>query len=288
MKYATVRVAGATQAAQVNGDRLELLDLPDVDAVASALAAGERPNVVGELALADADLAPVVTRPGKIICAGANYLDHIAEMGMEPPEYPTFFAKYAESLIGPSEDLLMPRGSTAVDWEAEIAVVIGRPTHAVSAAEALDHVLGYTVSNDVTARDYQRRSMQWLQGKTFERSNPLGPVLVTGDEIGDGKDLAISCEVNGRSVQSGRTSGMLFSTAELVSYISHILPLSVGDLIMTGTPNGVGQGMKPPLYLAAGDVLTTTVEGIGTLRNTCVDSGDGAFEWRDASSADIS
>ena len=125
-------------------------------------------------------------------------------MGLEPPEYPTLFAKYSESLIGPTEDLVMPRGSAAVNWEAEISVVIGRPAHAVSPVEALDYVAGYTVSNDVTARDYQFRSMQWLQGKTFEKSNPLGPIPVTGDEIDDGKDLAISCEVNGRTVQSSR------------------------------------------------------------------------------------
>jgi len=283
MKYTTVRVNGATRAARVRDDVLELYALPDVDALLTVLASGEDPDVTEELALAGADLAPVVTRPGKIICVGANYLQHILEMGVDPPAYPTFFAKYAESLIGPGDDIVMPRGSVAVDWEAEITAVVGSPARAVSPREALGVVAGYTASNDVTARDFQFRSMQWLQGKTFEKTNPLGPFLVTGDEIDHGRDLAITCDINGRTVQDSRTSDMIFSTAEVISYISHIVPLQVGDVIMTGTPSGVGQGRKPPEYLAPGDVLTTSVEGIGTLRNSCVDSGEGDFEWRDAS-----
>lgn len=285
MKYTTVRVEGATRAARVRDDALELYALPDVDALLAALAAGEEPTVTGDLPLAEADLAPVLTRPGKIICVGANYLQHLQEMGVEPPAFPTFFAKYAESLIGPADDIVMPRGSAAVDWEAEITAVIGTPARAVSPGEALNHVAGYTVSNDVTARDYQFRSMQWLQGKTFEKTNPFGPLLVTGDEIDHGRDLAITCEINGRTVQDGRTSDMIFSTAEVISYLSHIVPLQVGDVIMTGTPSGVGQGRKPPEFLAAGDVLTTSVEGIGTLTNRCVDSGEGDFEWQLADSA---
>jgi acylpyruvate hydrolase len=282
MKYTTVRVNGATRAARVRDDVLELYRLPDVDALLTVLASGENPDVTEEMALAGADLAPVVTRPGKIICVGANYLQHILEMGAEPPAYPTLFAKYAESLIGAGDDIVMPRGSEAVDWEAEITAVIGAPARAVSPREALGVVAGYTASNDVTARDFQFRSMQWLQGKTFEKTNPLGPFLVTGDEIDHGRDLAITCEISGRTVQDSRTSDMIFSAAEVISYISHIVPLQVGDVIMTGTPSGVGQGRKPPEYLAAGDVLTTTVEGIGTLRNLCVDSGEGDFEWRDS------
>lgn len=281
MKYTTVRVNGATRAARVRDDVLELYGLPDVDALLTALAAGEDLDVTEDMALAGADLAPVVTRPGKIICVGANYLQHILEMGAEPPEYPTFFAKYAESLIGADDDIVMPRGSEAVDWEAEITAVIGAPARAVSPREALGVVAGYTTSNDVTARDFQFRSMQWLQGKTFEKTNPLGPFLVTGDEIDHGRDLAITCDINGRTVQDSRTSDMVFSTAEVISYISHIVPLQVGDVIMTGTPSGVGQGRKPPEYLVPGDVLTTSVEGIGKLRNNCVDSGEGNFEWRD-------
>lgn len=283
MKYTTVRVGGATRAARVRDDVLELYRLSDVDALLTVLASGEEPEVTDEVTLAGADLAPVLTRPGKIICVGANYLQHILEMDAEPPEYPTFFAKYAESLIGAGDDIVMPRGSAAVDWEAEITAVIGTPARGVSPREALSVVAGYTASNDVTARDFQFRSMQWLQGKTFEKTNPLGPVLVTGDEIDHGRDLAISCSVNGRTVQDSRTSDMVFSTAEVISYISHIVPLQVGDVIMTGTPSGVGQGRKPPEYLVPGDILSTVIEGIGTLHNTCVDLGEGDFEWLDAS-----
>lgn len=285
MRYTTVRVNGLTRAARVRDDVLELFGLPDVDALLTVLASGEDCDVTGELPLAGADLAPVVTRPGKIICVGANYLQHILEMGVEPPMYPTLFAKYPESLIGAGDDIVMPRGSAAVDWEAEITAVMGAPARAVSPREALGAVAGYTVSNDVTARDFQFRSMQWLQGKTFEKTNPLGPFLVTGDEIDHGRDLAITCDINGRTVQDSRTSDMVFSTAEVISYISHIVPLQVGDVIMTGTPSGVGQGRKPPQYLVPGDVLTTSVEGIGTLRNNCVDSGEGDFEWRDVAQA---
>ncbi|MGY2876164.1 acylpyruvate hydrolase [Marmoricola sp. URHA0025 HA25] len=283
MKYTTVRVSGATRAARVRDDVLELYGLADVDTLLTVLASGDEPPVTDEIALAGADLAPVVTRPGKIVCVGANYLQHILEMGADPPAYPTLFAKYAESLIGAADDIVMPRGSEAVDWEAEIAAVIGTAARAVSPREALGFVAGYTVSNDVTARDFQFRSMQWLQGKTFEKTNPLGPFLVSGDEIDHGRDLAITCDINGRTVQDSRTSDMVFSTAELISYISHIVPLQVGDVIMTGTPSGVGQGRKPPEYLVPGDLLTTTVEGIGTLGNNCVESGEGDFEWRDAS-----
>jgi acylpyruvate hydrolase len=283
MKYTTVRVNGDTRAARVRDDTLELYALPDVDALLTVLASGKNPDVTGDMPLAGADLAPVVTHPGKIICVGANYSQHLLEMGVEPPEYPTFFAKYAESLIGANDDIVMPRGSEAVDWESEITAVIGTPARAVSPRQALGVVAGYTVSNDVTARDIQFRSMQWLQGKTFEKTNPLGPFLVTGDEIDHGRNLAITCDINGRTVQDGRTSDMLFSTAELIAYISHIVPLQVGDVIMTGTPSGVGHGQKPPTYLAAGDVLTTSIEGIGTLRNNCADSGEGDFEWRDSS-----
>lgn len=287
MKYTTVRVDGATRAARVRDDALELYATPDVDALLITLAEGKEPRVIGEAALEDADLAPVLTRPGKIICVGANYLQHILEMGAEPPAFPTLFAKYAESLIGAQDQIAMPRGSKAVDWEAEITAVIGAPTRRVTPAEALGHVAGYTVSNDVTARDFQFRSMQWLQGKTFEKTNPLGPILVSGDEIDHGRDLKITCQINGRTVQDSRTSDMIFSTAELISYISHIVPLQVGDLIMTGTPSGVGQGRKPPEFLADGDLLTTSVEGIGLLRNECVDAGEGDFEWRDAAEASV-
>lgn len=218
--------------------------------------------------LEGADLDAVVPAPGKIICVGHNYRNHIKEMGREVPEYPTLFAKYAESLIGPNDDLALPQESDAVDWEAELAVVIGKTGRRISEADAKDHIAGYAVLNDVSMRDYQFRTVQWLQGKTWEKSTPFGPALVTGDEFTAGPLMTTA--VDGEIQQSTPTGDVVFTPEFLVSYISTIITLNPGDVIATGTPGGVGHAQDPKRYLQDGQLLVTTIEGLGQLNNRVV------------------
>jgi len=215
-----------------------------------------------------ADLAPVVPSPGKIICVGHNYRNHIKEMGREVPEFPTLFAKYAESLIGPNDDLALPQESDTVDWEAELAVVIGKAGRRIPESEAAEHIAGYSVLNDVSMRDYQFRTIQWLQGKTWEKSTPFGPALVTKDEFTAGP--LMTSAVDGEVQQSTPTSDLVFTPEFLVSYISTIITLNPGDVIATGTPGGVGHAQDPKRYLQEGQVLVTTIEGLGQLTNRVV------------------
>jgi acylpyruvate hydrolase len=221
-------------------------------------------------ALSEPRFETVVPTPSKVICCGHNYTGHIVEMGRDLPEYPTLFGKYADTLCGPTDDISIAAAPDAVDWEAELTVVIGTEIHAVSEAEAGAAIAGYTVSNDVSMRDWQKRTLQWLQGKAFNATTPTGPVLVTTDEVDPVAGLRIQCRVNGETVQDGNTAELVFSCAALVSYVSQFTTLRPGDLILTGTPAGVGSGMKPPRFLSAGDVLETSIEGIGSLRNTIV------------------
>jgi acylpyruvate hydrolase len=271
MRLVTVRTDGAaTAAGRLDGEDVVLLDAPDVGALLARQAAGERVAETGlRVPRAGASLAPVVPRPRKIVCVGLNYRNHILEMGRELPEYPTLFAKFDRTLTGPFDDLVLPAESDRVDWEAELTVVIGRTARRVAEADALDAVAGYTVANDISMRDWQNRTVEWLQGKAFEASTPLGPELVTAEEI-DVADLDVRCEVNGTVMQQSRTSQLVFGPAALVSFISTILTLDPGDLILTGTPGGVGQARTPPVFLQRGDEVRTTVEGIGALVNRCV------------------
>lgn len=212
-------------------------------------------------------LAPV-TRPEKIVCVGLNYRDHAAESGQPVPEQPVLFAKYSNSLIGPGASIKLPKAAPdSVDYEAELAVVIGRPASRVAASSALDYVAGYTCANDVSARDLQSRGGQWVHGKAIDTFLPLGPWLVTTDEIGDPQRLRISCTVNGDVLQDSNTRQMVFGVAELISFISQTISLAPGDIIITGTPPGVGFARKPPRFLRAGDDVTVSIEGIGELAN---------------------
>jgi acylpyruvate hydrolase len=278
MRLATLRTASGTVAVRVDADALvEIPGAPDVGALLqdpdwskrAADAAGGR-HAAADV-LPDA-WAPVVPSPGKIICVGLNYRNHILEMGRELPEFPTLFAKYPEALIGAYDDLVLPAAAAdAVDWEAELAVVVGRSARNVDEAAAADAIAGYSIMNDVTMRDYQYRTPEWFQGKTFEGTAPFGPVLVTADEFTLGASLR--GEVDGEVVQEVSTDDLVFNPAALVSYISHILTLKPGDVIATGTPGGVGHARKPPRYLLAGSTLLTAVEGIGELRNRVVAEG---------------
>lgn len=272
MRHTTIRTPDGTRAARVDGDALVELDARDVGELLARGAQASETGVVHDLATAD--LAPVVTHPGKIICQGLNYRSHILEMGHELPEHPTLFAKFRETLIGPRDDIVLPAASDSVDWEAELALVVGTRVRDASPTEAADAIAGFAVANDVSMRDWQHRTLEWLQGKAWEHSTPVGPVLVTPDEVGGpAPDLAIGCDVDGVVRQAARTSELVFSPADLVAYASRFVTLEPGDLVLTGTPAGVGHGMQPPTYLADGQVVRTTIGDIGELRNRCAAEG---------------
>ncbi len=222
-------------------------------------------------------LAPV-PRPGKVVAIGRNYREHAAEEGVEPPSAPLIFAKWPSSVVGPGAEIRWdPAYATQVDYEAELAVVIGRAARHVGVDDALDHVLGYTCLNDVSARDLQFGDGQWVRGKSLDTFCPIGPVVVTRDEIANPQDLRICCTVGGEALQEASTSQMYFGVAEIVSYCSRAFTLEPGDVIATGTPSGVGAFRKPPRFLRDGERVVVEIEGIGRLENTCrFDTGTAA------------
>ncbi|BAM03096.1 fumarylacetoacetate hydrolase family protein [Phycisphaera mikurensis] len=213
-----------------------------------------------------------VPRPGKILCIGLNYSDHAEEAGMEVPKEPILFFKAPNTVVGPDDDIRLPRGGDKTDWEVELGVVIGREARYLeSDEEALACVAGYCISHDVSERAFQlERGGQWCKGKSCDTFNPLGPWLVTPDEVGDVADLGMTLDVNGERMQDGTTSTMIFGVAELIRYASAFMTLEPGDLITTGTPPGVGMGQKPPRYLQAGDVVELAIDGLGRQRSAVV------------------
>jgi acylpyruvate hydrolase len=217
--------------------------------------------------LAKVELAAPLDRPGKIIGIGLNYRDHAAETGQEIPDFPTVFAKFSTSASGPGQPIQLPEASDKVDYEGELGVVIGRRVAAVDEAQALDAVFGYVVVNDVSARDVQNRTSQWTLGKSFDTFAPMGPFVVTADEITDPQTLDIRTRLNGREVQHSNTKHMIFGVAQLVSLLSHIMTLEPGDVIATGTPSGIGAAQNPPRFLTAGDVVEIEIDGLGVLSN---------------------
>jgi 2,4-didehydro-3-deoxy-L-rhamnonate hydrolase len=244
--------------------------LRDLAAAATSAANSSSPSASPVALLADTELLAPVPRPGKVVAIGRNYREHADEEGVEPPPAPLVFSKWPSSVVGHGADIRWDPGLTArVDYEAELAVVIGRTARAVSEQDALDHVLGYTCLNDVSARDIQFGDGQWVRGKSLDTFCPMGPVLVTQDEIGDPQDLAICCKVGDEVVQDSRTSRMYFSVAEIISYLSRSFTLEAGDVIATGTPGGVGVFRDPPRFLGDGDRVTVEIERIGALVNTC-------------------
>jgi len=212
-------------------------------------------------------LGPPVDDPGKILCIGLNYRDHAEETGMQAPSSPIVFAKFANSLVGPDDEVVIPPTADQIDYEAELAVVIGTCCARVPTEEAIDHVFGAMAFNDVSARNLQMATGQWTMGKAIDTFAPCGPALVSIDELGDLQNLRVGTKVNGTVVQDGHTGSMIFSIAETISFISSVMTLEPGDVIATGTPAGVGMGRKPPLYLKAEDTVEVSVEKIGTLRN---------------------
>ena len=272
MKLATIRDGSSTRAVRIDGDQAVDLGVPDVGAVLArddwqtwaAAADGAR------RAVEDLDYAPLILRPDKVMCVGLNYRSHILETGSEVPTHPTLFSKFSSALIGANDDVILPFESDLCDWEAELTIVIGKAGRRVSVDEADDHIAGYTIMNDVSVRNWQMRTTQWLPGKAWERSTPLGPWLVTKDES-PGPSREIVCEIDGVTKQKADTIDLLFGPQELVSYISTFTTLVPGDVIATGTPEGVGHGRKPPLWMKPGDVLEVEISRIGTLRTHIVD-----------------
>ncbi len=220
---------------------------------------------------ADARWGAPVARPGKVLGIGLNYADHAAESGMEVPAEPVLFQKASNTVIGPYDDVLIPRGSTQTDWEVELGVVIGPDARYLDSRDvARDYIAGYLISNDISERAFQmERAGQWTKGKSCDTFNPIGPFLATPDEIEDVNDLEMSLDVNGQRRQTGSTRTMVFDVFFLVHYLSQFMTLEAGDLITTGTPPGVGLGMKPPQYLKAGDVMELAVQGLGRQRQRC-------------------
>ncbi|MBG0741003.1 fumarylacetoacetate hydrolase family protein [Paeniglutamicibacter antarcticus] len=291
MKLATLRTGGnrTTAALAMEGGAYLPLPAADVGALLSdpqwrttvAAAAGAASGT-GLVHAAAVELAPLLPRAGKVICCGLNYSDHILEMGRELPEFPTLFAKYADTLTG-AADTIDVYGSGSVDWEAELGVVVGMQLFRADESQAQQAIAGYTVANDVSMRDWQNRTLQWFQGKAFDASTPVGPVMVAEDSAGSGSGdgFLVRGYVNSELVQSGHTDKLVFSPARLLSYISQFTVLRPGDLVLTGTPGGVGMGMKPPRFLKDGDVLSTEIDGIGRLENTIrIHQNDGGADVR--------
>ena len=249
-----------------------LLDLLEagaggLDRAREALAASRTED---QIALDDVHLLAPIPRPGKILCVGLNYRDHAAESNVAPPEYPTIFAKYHNTVIGPRDPIVLPAVTRQVDYEGELGVVIGRRARYVREADALSFVAGYLVFNDVSARDYQGRTSQWTMGKSFDGFAPMGPALVTGDEIPDPQTLDLRVTIGDEVLQSSNTRHMIFSVAQVIAYISEAITLEPGDVIATGTPEGVGAARTPPRFLKAGDTVRVAIAGLGALENPVV------------------
>ena len=277
MRLATVRLGddpGATRAVVDVADGLADLGTPDVGALLEdpdwrstvLRAASSRITLFDP---ATVTFAPVVPRPSKLVCVGLNYRAHIEEMGRDLPDHPTLFAKWADTLVGPEDPIVLPPETTQFDYEVELAVVIGSPARRARGAEAESAIGGFSVFNDVTCRDWQFRTREWLQGKNWQATSPLGPWLVTPDELPGGVRPAVpvSLSVNGRVRQADSTRDLVFDPVALVEYVSTMVALAPGDVIATGTPGGVGHATTPPTYLSDGDVITAEIEGVGQQRN---------------------
>ncbi len=258
---------GTVQIGELDGD--QILPIPGVASMEQLMHEGIPAARATAVPASSARLlAPV--QPSKLMAVGKNYAAHAAEVSSDVPRSPLIFAIYPSSIIGQGEVIRWRQAITQqVDWEGELVIVIGKEAHHVDEAEALDYVFGYTIGNDITARDIQASESQWVRAKAMDTFCPLGPALVTADAIPDPQDLKIETVVNGETMQQGHTSDMVFSVAYLVAYLSQTFTLEPGDVILTGTPPGVGKGMKPPRFLTHGATVSVTIEPIGTLTNTC-------------------
>ena len=273
MKIARIDVDGAERLARIEGDVAHLVELDGSSPLALLLGdPSSLPHLAADpIPLDRARLLAPIARPGSVIAVGLNYADHARESGVDAPKSPVTFPKLPQSIIGPDATITWSADASGeVDYEAELACIIADETRNVTTADALGHVLGYTCCNDVSARDAQFSDGQWLRSKSFDTFCPLGPWLVTPDEIGDPQNLAIACRVNGKTLQDSNTAEMIFGVAEIIAYLSRYFTLLPGDVITTGTPAGVGFVRKPPIYLADGDTVEVDIAGIGVLSNTCM------------------
>jgi acylpyruvate hydrolase len=267
MRLATLATDRGTTAAVHLGDEWRGLPAPDLSAfLGSGMSWEAAAGLAGE-PVPDPRYVLPLPAPGKVICCGLNYEDHIKETGRDLPAHPTLFPKYADSLLGPDEPIELP-AQARVDWEAELAVVVGAPLRSADTGTARAAIAGYTVANDISLRDWQYRTPEWFQGKAWDRSSPVGPVVVTPDEIDPFEGVEVICRVNGEQTQRDNTRTLVFDVADLLAYISAFTVLRPGDLVLTGTPGGVGVARDPQRFLADGDVVETEIPGIGTLRNT--------------------
>ena len=251
-----------------------LMDLVGAGAWAQEKARGVSARAPASARLSLAGLKPAlpIARPPKFICVGLNYLEHAKEGGHAPPAYPSFFPRWSTSLVAAGAPVVRPKASIQLDYECELAIVIGKGGRRIPEASALEHVFGYTIFNDVSVRDFQRKTSQWTPGKNFDGTGPLGPVVVTADDLPAGAaGLSIVTRVNGQTMQSSNTSDMIFSTARIIAVLSEFMTLEAGDLIATGTPSGVAHARKPPAWMKAGDTVEVEIEKIGILRNPIVD-----------------
>jgi acylpyruvate hydrolase len=271
VRFGSFLQSGRRFAGLVEGDEVRpLRDAAELGRDTPSELLADPPLTAERLPIADLKLLPVIPHPGKIVCVGLNYEAHAKEGGHDRPDYPALFTKFQETLIADGDPIIVPPESEAVDYEAELAFVVGRPVRRAKGDAALAAVAGYTVANDVSMRDYQYRSQQWLAGKNWAASTPLGPYLVTPDEVGDPHDLDISLQLNGETLQTASTSMFIFDIPTLVATISEFTPLAPGDVVLTGTPAGVGYRRDPKVLLKDGDRVLIEVAGVGRLENPVV------------------
>lgn len=271
--YGIVRDGGIVDAQRRLGERY-----PDLKAVLAAEALGELralEDAAPDVGFDDVAHLPVIPDAGKILCVGINYMGHIKETGREPPEYPVLFTRFADSFVGHDQAIVRPSASTDLDYEGELAVIIGKPAWHVSRENALDHVAGYTCCNEGSVRDFQFHTIQFTAGKNFYRSGSLGPWLLTADEQPDPGQFHLQTRINGEVLQDAPVSDLCFDIPALIEYCSIWTPLGPGDIIVTGTPGGVGRVRKPPIWMKPGDTVEIDVRGLGTLSNSIVDEPAG-------------
>ncbi|MFZ4239327.1 fumarylacetoacetate hydrolase family protein [Streptomyces murinus] len=274
MKLATLRTADGTRAVRLDGEVLVDLGYADLGELFAEADWRQRATASGAAyPVAGADFAPVVPHPSKVVCVGHNYTNHIKEMGRDLPQYPTLFPKFAETLLGAGDDIVKPAETDALDWEVELAVVIGRRVRRADERQAADAIAGFTVMNDISARDWQFRTIEWTQGKIWEATTPVGPYVVTPDEVGGVRPaLQVRTVVDGEVRQQDDTGTLLFDPVFLVRYISTVITLRPGDIIATGTPAGVGNARDPKVFLHPGDTVVTEISGLGACVNKVVEA----------------
>lgn len=275
MKFAQILLRGKPVAVIEQGSRWYQLDKPLADYLATSEVQVISAGHMGAqpLDLSEDDFIRPLSNVSRVLCVGLNFTDHAKEVGAETPSHPTIFTKFGNALIGPGEQIQMPTESNKIDWEVELCAVVGKEGRRIPVEEAEGYLLGYTVLNDVSVRDWQGRTSEWFQGKNWDSMTPFGPVIVSPDELDIAGGLAMTCTVDGETRQQGSTANLIFKPAEVISYISTFMTLQPGDLIALGTPAGVGLSLHPRKWLAPGQTVVTEIEGIGRLTNVCSSEG---------------